>query len=273
MKRTAMAICAVLVFGLMAVEMKAVAQQSGSAADGQSPQYVLLASTPVTDKPFTAAKYVRTVKTLADGSHTVVAESKNVRVARETDGRVSVRIHRFEEKPQWELDQTVVLNPTEKNIHFWMDGKMYAKVSAILPLTEAQINGLNSPPILPESASQAGFEPPSVTTKNLGSQVIQGVPVTGVRTVTTYPAGYSGNDLPVKITREVWSSEEMKLVMKVVTTDPRIGETTSGYEHFSRHPDAELFRPPDGYEVQHNRQRAGGSIDDYLIHLAKGEVW
>jgi hypothetical protein len=129
---------------------------------------------------------------------------------------------------------------------------------------------LNTPPVLPESASQAGSERPGVTTEDLGSQVVEGVPVTGVRTVTILPAGYSGNNGQIKITREVWSSAEMKLVMNVVTIDPRVGETTSGLENFSRKPDATMFRPPDGYEVQHNRQRF--SIDNYLEHLAKGEV-
>jgi hypothetical protein len=63
----------------------------------------------------------------------------------------------------------------------------------------------------------------------------------------------------------------MKLVMKVVTVDPRTGETISGLENFSRHPDPALFRPPDGYSVNSN-DRGSEFAEFYLKKLAEADV-
>jgi hypothetical protein len=47
---------------------------------------------------------------------------------------------------------------------------------------------------------------PVSTSENLGAQSIDGVPVEGRRTTTTYPAGSQGNDRPIVATSEIWMS-------------------------------------------------------------------
>ena len=78
---------------------------------------------------------------------------------------------------------------------------------------------------------------------------MEGVAVTGVRTTTVLPAGYKGNQTPVTTIHEVWSSEAMKLVIRVIDGDPNKEVTISGLEHLSRAPDPSLFHPPDGYRI------------------------
>jgi hypothetical protein len=72
-----------------------------------------------------------------------------------------------------------------------------------------------------------------------------------VRTTTVVPAGRAGNDAPITKTHEVWTSQDLKLVMKQQTEDPRTGVTTVELEEFSRaEPDPALFRVPPGYAVK-----------------------
>jgi hypothetical protein len=92
---------------------------------------------------------------------------------------------------------------------------------------------------------------PVITTEDLGVQTMQGLPVSDVKTTTVVPAGRSGNDAPITKTREVWTSQDLKLVMKEQWEDPRSGERTIELDDFSRaEPDAALFRAPKGYAVK-----------------------
>jgi hypothetical protein len=62
--------------------------------------------------------------------------------------------------------------------------------------------------------------------------------------------------------------------MKVVITDPRTGVTTVGFENFSRHPDASLFLPPDGYvQNTNNWPLRHNPNDSYLPERYLKPVW
>jgi hypothetical protein len=82
-------------------------------------------------------------------------------------------------------------------------------------------------------------------------QTVQGLPVSDVRTTTIVPAGRSGNDAPITKTQEVWTSPELKLVIKEQWNDPRSGERTIELDNFSQvEPDPALFHPPQGHQVK-----------------------
>src|SRR5580700_11627175 len=51
------------------------------------------------------------------------------------------------------------------------------------------------------------------TTEDLGSQTMEGVFVTGLRTTHTIPAGQIGNDKPISIVTEVWTSPDLKTIV------------------------------------------------------------
>jgi hypothetical protein len=81
--------------------------------------------------------------------------------------------------------------------------------------------------------------------------MIDNIPAMGERTTTVVPVGRSGNDQPITKTHEVWTSDEMKLVLLQNWSDPRSGVRTTQFADFSRtEPNAALFRPPAGYEVK-----------------------
>jgi len=113
-------------------------------------------------------------------------------------------------------------------------------------------HGLPPPPepatLLPPALAQRlpAFAPrgPGVLTP-LGSQSLEGLRVDGERTTWTIEAGRLGNEKPIVITREVWTSPELLLTVLSRDVDPRSGETHYRLTHVRRgEPDPGLMKPP-----------------------------
>lgn len=86
--------------------------------------------------------------------------------------------------------------------------------------------------------------------EDLGTSSIEGVEVKGHRLTTTFPAGQFGNDAPIVVRNEVWSSPRLALTLREVTDDPRSGKRTRELVSITlSEPDPSLFQPPDGYEM------------------------
>jgi hypothetical protein len=67
----------------------------------------------------------------------------------------------------------------------------------------------------------------------------------------TIPAGKEGNNQPIVITTETWRSNELKLVVRRITNDPRIGISTMELTDIQQgEPDPALFQVPEGYTVK-----------------------
>ncbi len=89
-----------------------------------------------------------------------------------------------------------------------------------------------------------------VNTENLGSQIMEGVRVTGVRTTQTIPAGKIGNDRPISVVTEVWTSPELKTIVLSKRNDPRMGEQTFKLTNIQRaEPDPALFTVPSDFKI------------------------
>jgi len=89
-----------------------------------------------------------------------------------------------------------------------------------------------------------------VSTEDLGSQTMEGVQVTGTRTTRTIPAGQIGNDKPLSVVTEVWTSPELKTVVYSKRSDPRMGDQTFKLTNIARtEPDASLFTVPSDFKV------------------------
>jgi hypothetical protein len=89
-----------------------------------------------------------------------------------------------------------------------------------------------------------------VNTEDLGTQTMEGVQVTGVRTTRTIPVGEIGNDRPITIVTEVWTSPELKTIVYSKRTDPRMGEQTFQLTNIVRsEPDVSLFMVPPDFKI------------------------
>ena len=85
---------------------------------------------------------------------------------------------------------------------------------------------------------------PGATTM-LPGENIEGLRADGKRTVWTIEAGKIGNEKPISITNEVWSSPDLGITLRTRDVDPVIGEATYSVRNIVRgEPDAQLFKVP-----------------------------
>ena len=110
-----------------------------------------------------------------------------------------------------------------------------------------------------------------VSTEDLGSQTMEGILVNGVRTTHTIPAGQIGNEKPINIVTEVWTSPDLKTIVYSKRSDPRMGEQTfqltnivrSGTRCFAVHGPAGLQnhgRPPKRSSIAQTNRSAGANL-------------
>ncbi len=86
--------------------------------------------------------------------------------------------------------------------------------------------------------------------EDLGTQVMDGVMVHGVRIIRNIPARASGTGQPVEITEEFWYSDELHMNLLIKHTDLRSGEQTltlTGVKRDDRDP--QLFQIPAGFKI------------------------
>ncbi|HTC95863.1 MAG TPA: hypothetical protein VK699_20650 [Terriglobales bacterium] len=101
-----------------------------------------------------------------------------------------------------------------------------------------------------EALRLPGYAGAAKPSKDLGTQVIEGVSCTGTRETRTIAAGAIGNEQPIEITTETWTSPELKTVVLSKHNDPRFGETVYQLTDIKRsEPDQSLFQVPSDYRV------------------------
>ena len=89
-----------------------------------------------------------------------------------------------------------------------------------------------------------------VSTEDLGSQAMEGVLVNGTRTTHTIPTGQIGNEAPITVVSEVWTSSDLKTVVYSKRSDPRIGEQTFRLTNIVRaEPNPSLFTVPGDFKI------------------------
>jgi hypothetical protein len=126
-----------------------------------------------------------------------------------------------------------------------------ASASGQTPEIAAQKNLI----IMDKAKAETFGEATEVNTEDLGTQTMEGVLVTGTRTTKTIPAGQIGNEKPISIVIEVWTSPELKTVVMSKRSDPRIGEQTFRLTNIVRaEPDASLFTVPMDFKVIDGQQ-------------------
>jgi hypothetical protein len=85
----------------------------------------------------------------------------------------------------------------------------------------------------------------------LERKTMEGVTVEGRRNTTTIRAGAIGNDLPITITSEEWSSPDLKVLVMTRRNDPRSGESSYRLVNIVRaEPDRSLFQVPSDYTIK-----------------------
>jgi hypothetical protein len=231
--------------------------------------------TPVQGAPYSATITNESVQTLADGNRIVVKTTGFV--ARDSVGRTRQQMElpalgnlSAANLPQIVFIQDPVagsgyaLNLTDKTAHAvaaspaMLDQSATAGVGAGGPgtaifITRGAIAGGAPPPAPPKDAffiqkATALADPSQTATQDLGSQVFDGVPATGTRTTLTIPAGEIGNEQPIEVVTEVWTSADLKAIVYSKRSDPRIGVQTFQLTNILRdEPDPAMFVVPSDF--------------------------
>jgi hypothetical protein len=279
MKRT-------LIF-LLAAACSMMAQEAGPVAIQAAPLRVGTMAfsafgaqaTPIKGAPFTATITNESVQTLADGTH--ITQSSSGATARDSQGRTrqdaplpSIGNLSATDAPHIVIIQDPVagtsytLNLTDKtawkNLPPMLAGGVASgvNVSGTAVSTDtvfiraggdaAQMPDMAPPPLASQIFIQKRLaeDAGEVTTEDLGTQVMEGVQVTGTRSTQTIPVGKIGNDRPIVITTEVWTSPDLKTTVLSKRSDPRMGDQTFKLTNIQRsEPDPSNFTVPSDFKI------------------------
>ena len=217
----------------------------------------------VTGAPFTATAVTTFSHTLADGNK--IATTHQVSLFRDSQGRF-----RKEGSMPPMGDVSIAQPHSFVVIHDPVASKGYLlnpdkKVAHVMALNGHGRKGPKGPGAAApdESAAPDAVEPaepsnPNVTKESLGTQTINGISAQGTRYTRVIPAGKIGNDKPLTVTREVWYSPDLQMVVQSKHSDPRFGDTTYALTNIQRNePAANLFTVPSDYTVKEGGPHGG----------------
>jgi hypothetical protein len=214
---------------------------------------------PIPHAPYSAVGTTETVQTLADGNRIVHTNTSHY--YRDSSGRTRTELS-FSAIGPLTLDgtRTVVMisDPVAKQrfvLH--PDLKRAEALPFAPPAAAASTAGGNSA----TASASASTAPPAsqcappanserATTVSLGQKTILGLTATGTRVEYTLPAGQIGNEQPITVTSEEWTSNELGVTLSRTQHDPMIGDTQFHLDQVGRtEPDASLFVVPTDYTL------------------------
>jgi hypothetical protein len=215
-----------------------------------------------TGAPYSAESKMESVQTLPNGIHvTHNMLGRSQKVWRDSQGRVRIE----QSLVGSGMANSAYKFPTLVQIDDPVAGCIYIMddVTRIAHRVKAQVvpQGNLEPRIQPTQIVEGGggvggaaavpAKPmPRVSSEDLGTQVLDGIPVHGTRTTTVIPTGSQGNDGPITTLRDTWFSPDLNLVIQTVMNDPRSGIQTNGIANLSRNdPSPSLFMVPPDYTI------------------------
>jgi len=229
----------------------------------------------VVGAPYSATITNESIQTLPDGNR--IVQNSSGMIARDSQGRT-----------RQDAPLPVIGNLSAANApHLVFIRDRVAQTSYTLNLTEKIAQKMPTPPPLPPGLDAAegpgpvviqmsgvapggppppGLPPTAVfiqrnalnaagddqesSTEVLGSQTMAGVLVNGVRTTHTIPAGQIGNEKPIQIVTEVWTSPDLQTIVYSKRSDPRMGDQTFQLTNIQRsEPDPSLFTVPADFKL------------------------
>jgi hypothetical protein len=227
---------------------------------------------PVVSAPYSATITNESIQTLPDGNR--IVQNSTGMIARDSQGRT-----------RQDTPLPMIGNLSAANApHLVFIRDPVAQTSYTLNLTEKIAQKMPPSPPLPPGLGAAGSPSPVIiqmgsgvspggplppgppptalfiqrnagsddqeSTEDLGSQTMNGVLVSGVRTTHTIPAGQIGNDKPIRIVTEVWTSPDLQTIVYSKRSDPRMGDQTFQLTNIQRtEPDPSLFTVPADFKV------------------------
>ena len=222
--------------------------------------------------PFSAEIVTESIQTLADGNR--IVQRSNTRMYRDSEGRVRREEDRGPKSPvisitdpvsgtSYSLDpdnRVALQTPNMAGVRFVELQKAVHDLAMRVPPDAAdRLKVLAVPPaeierrIEEEKISLGPVKtriPEQVKVEQLPARDIEGVRAEGTRRTTTIAAGAIGNELPIEIVPEEWTSPDLKVLVMTERRDPRLGTSTYRLVNIIRaEPDRYLFEVPSDYTL------------------------
>jgi TonB family protein len=227
----------------------------------------------IKNAPFSGEMRCECIRTLADGNHivhqtnTIVHRDGEGRIRRETSFKIrDANSGDFKEYKAIQVSDPFggrgfTLDPQNRTARkFNTQPLMEITSPGLITFWSVEVTGVsNRSGFTPDNTCGPGpvvpfgmFAANAKTKKeSLGSRMIEGVAADGTRVTHTMPAGSMGNESPVEVTYERWSSKELYLDVLIKSVDFRSEESTQQMTKISRgEPDPALFEIPSNYTVQ-----------------------
>ena len=245
----------VVICGLLFVTEHAATAQTQSGACPRSEKSAHISDvTSVTGCPFSAVIEITQTQTLADGTH-IQTKSKGV-VYRDSLGRIRYENHSFvpTDKEIPESPNMIQIFDPVARFSYWLSPRNAVATRSRLDEPATNQKATTQPQQSPTrgSASPQVQEPrPDSVVEKLGTQLIEGILVTGRKNTVTFPAGMEGNDRPIVVVSEVWDSSDMGMRLLEKISNPRTGDMERRMTNLSRtEPDPSLFQVPADYTIK-----------------------
>jgi outer membrane lipoprotein-sorting protein len=208
--------------------------------------------TVVTGAPYSATETLQSQQTLSNGNQ--ISRSSQSNVYRDSQGRVRTEETITPPASSGKAAYTLVtiFDPVGGYSYLLNSSTMTAIQTPLPKLPAASASGsTTTPPQRPAN--------PNIVVTDLGTQTVNGVAATGKQTTDTIPAGAIGNAQAIQIVRTTWISTELKLPVRIQTSDPRLGTSDMELTNIAQtEPSASLFVVPAGYTVSTGHGPRGG---------------
>jgi hypothetical protein len=189
----------------------------------------------VKDSPFSAEIVMENTRRLFDGS-TIKTQNKGA-IYRDAAGRTR-REQTLETVGGFSLggeaQKLIFITDAADGTQYFIDPNR--KTARKIPLSG------NAPPPINETDKGKS--------ESLGTKILEGVSVEGMRTVNEIPAGRIGNEKSLQVVSERWYSRELQTVVMSRQIDPLVGEHIFRLTNVKRvEPARELFVVPSDYRI------------------------
>lgn len=230
-------------------------------------------ASPVKGNPFCGSITSEHTQVFADGNRIHTTEASML--CRDSQGRIrrEAEINLLGAAPQKDLPKIVTIVDPVAGVRYVLDSNM--KIARKMPIEPFALSadgpGKTTGQMVVVRGDSAGtsggpgnvmFYSSAMSTKgagpdrtppnveNLGDQTIGGIHATGTRITTTIPAGNMGNEQPILVQSETWSSPELKATVMTKHTDPWAGELKTQLTNVNNsEPDPSLFTVPSDYKI------------------------
>lgn len=203
---------------------------------------------PVAGRPFSGRDNIEWTRNLEDG--TVVTTHLYAKLARDSQGRIYREHVSF---VPTNSDQES--KPREINL---LDPVTHTRTTCVVATRHCNVTGYYAPTsFAPQAVGPFDEGKRYLTRESLGSDVIDGLNVTGTRETISINAGVVGNNQALVTTREFWYSPDLQVNLSVTRKDPREGTQVIHVVDLSRsEPDPAMFQIPSGFVVDGPRSPA-----------------